>query len=126
VYHDVAEFGAFRKTIRLDGRTVHVAYSDSRPGHRVANEFCVDLEAAALRGARQRVVVDPDGASATITNAGLVVRIDQLRGCEFSEAPRTPLVPPTADAPRLRRVMTDDLEVVAPPGGAFAYRVTLP
>jgi hypothetical protein len=126
VYHDVAEFGAFRKTIRLDGKTLHVAYSDSRPGHRVANEFCVDLEAAALRGARQRVVVDPDRASATITNAGLVVRIDQLRGCEFSEAPHGPLVPPTADALRLHRVMTDDLEIVAPDGGAFAYRITLP
>ena len=68
VLHDVDEFGAFRKTVHLDGRTVHVAYQDVEPGHRVANEFCVDLLAAALHGHRQTHAVAADGRSATVTN----------------------------------------------------------
>ena len=77
VLHDVGEFGVFRKTVRLDGRTVHVAYRDTEPGHRVANEFCVDLLAAALHGRRQTHAVAPDGRSATVTNDdGLTVRLE--------------------------------------------------
>ena len=127
VHHDVDEFGAFRKTIRLDGRTVHVAYRDTRPGHRVANEFCVDLRAAALEGQRQTHAVADDGLSATVTNkAGLAVTVELGAGCAFSAATRLPLEPPTVESLRLHRVMTDDLEIVAPAGGDFDYRIVLP
>ena len=33
---------------------------------------------------------------------------------------------PTADSLRLHRVLTDDLEIIAPDGGAFTYRIVLP
>ena len=127
VLHDVDEFGAFRKTVRLDGRTVHVAYQDVEPGHRVANEFCVDLLAAALHGHRQTHAVAADGRSATVTNTdGLAVRIELGPGCRFSDAVATPMDVPTADSLRLHRVLTDDLEIIAPDGGDFDYRIVLP
>ncbi len=128
VLHDVAEFGGFRKTVRLDGKTVHVAYRDTEPGHRVANEFCVDLLAAALHGRRQTHAVAPDGRSATVTNDdGLSVRVVLESDCTFSAAAAaTPLDAPTADHLRLHRVMTDNLEIVATDGGDFAYRIELP
>jgi hypothetical protein len=127
VHHDVDEFGSFRKTIRLDGRTVHVEYRDTAPGHRVANEFCVDLLAAALHGRRQAHDVAADGRSATVTNEdGLTVRLELGDGCTFSDAACAPLHPPSVDSLRLHRVMTDDLEIVAPDGGDFAYRIVLP
>ena len=127
VLHDVDEFGAFRKTVRLDGRTVHVDYQDVEPGHRVANEFCVDLLAAALHGHRQTHAVAADGRSATVTNTdGLGVRIELGSGCRFSDGVTTPMDVPTADSLRLHRVLTDDLEIIAPDGGAFTYRIVLP
>ena len=127
VLHDVGEFGVFRKTVRLDGRTVHVAYRDTEPGHRVANEFCVDLLAAALHGRRQTHAVAPDGRSATVTNDdGLTVRLELGRGCRFADGVTTPMDAPTADSLRLHRVLTDDLEIVAPDGGDFSYRIVLP
>ena len=70
VLHDVARFGEFRKTIRLDGRGVHVGYQGTKPGHRVANEFCVDLHAAALQGRRQAAAVSADRRTATVRQAG--------------------------------------------------------
>jgi len=127
VLHDVDEFGAFRKTVRLDGRVVHVAYQDVEPGHRVANEFCVDLLAAALHGRRQAHAVAADGRSATVTNDdGLSVRVELGPGCRFSDGVTTPADAPTADSLRLHRVLTDDLEIVAPDGGEFDYRIVLP
>jgi hypothetical protein len=127
VLHDVGEFGVFRKTVRLDGRTVHVAYRDTEPGHRVANEFCVDLLAAALLGRRQAHAVAEDGRSATVTNDdGLAVRLELGRGCQFADGVTTPMGAPTADSLRLHRVLTDDLEIVAPDGGDFSYRIVLP
>ena len=125
--HDVDEFGAFSKTVRLDGRTVHVEYRDTRPGHRVANEFCVDLLASALHGRRQRPAVDADERGATVTNDdGLAVRVELGAGCALSAATRTPLTPPNVDSLRLHRVMTDNVEIVAPEGGDFDYRIVLP
>jgi hypothetical protein len=127
VLHDVDEFGPFGKTIRLDGRSVHVEYRDTRPGHRIANEFCVDLLASALLGRRQTHAVATDGRSATVSNDdGLSVRLELGPGCVFSAATSTPLETPTADSLRLHRVMTDALEVVAPDGGDFSYRIVLP
>ena len=127
VLHDIDEFGVFRKTVRLDGRTVHVAYRDTEPGHRVANEFCVDLLAAALHGRRQAHAVAADGRSATVTNDdGLAVRLELGRGCRFADGVTTPADAPTADSLRLHRVLTDDLEIVAPDGGDFSYRIVLP
>lgn len=112
VLHDVARFGAFTKTITLEGRTVRIAYAGTAPGHRVANEFCVDLHAAALRGVRQAGVVDHDRA--TVSNAdGLAATVVLGSGCAFAG-------PPT------HRVMTDTVEVVATGGGTFDYRIELP
>ena len=75
--------------MRLDGRTVHVAYRDTEPGHRVANEFCVDLLAAALHGHRQTHAVAADGRSATVTNDdGLAVRLELGRGAGSPTASR--------------------------------------
>jgi hypothetical protein len=127
VLHDVDEFGAFSKTVRLDGRTVHVEYRDARPGHRVANEFCVDLLGSALHGVRQRPGVDADQGGASVTNDdGLAVRVELGTGCELSAATRAPLTPPSVDSLRLHRVMTDNVEIVAPEGGSFDYRIVLP
>ncbi|TQM38162.1 hypothetical protein [Pseudonocardia cypriaca] len=127
VLHDVDAFGRFRKTVRLDGRVVHVAYTGTLPGHRVANEFCVDLWASAMQGRRQTATVAPDGRSAEVVNeAGLAVRLELGSGCEFSAAARAPQDEPTVETLRLHRVMTDDLEIVAPAGGNFDYRIVLP
>ena len=98
-----------------------------RYGHRIANEFCVDLLAAALHGHRQTHAVAADENSATVTNTdGLGVRIELGPGCRFSDAVTTRVDAPTADSLRLHRVLTDDLEIVAPEGGDFAYRIVLP
>jgi hypothetical protein len=127
VLHDVDAFGRFRKTVRLDGPVVHVSYTGTLPGHRVANEFCVDLWAAAMQGRRQTATVAPDGRSAEVVNeAGLAVRVELGSGCEFSAAARAAQDQPTVETMRLHRVMTDDLEIVAPEGGAFDYRIVLP
>jgi hypothetical protein len=124
VLHDTATFGRFTKSVRLEGRTVHVEYEDTRPGHRVANEFCVDLRAAALDGRRQSTTVDADGRGAAVTNdAGLAVRVELDGGCVFSPGLAAG---DGVEARRLHRVMTDDLEIVAPDGGDFAYRIMLP
>jgi hypothetical protein len=127
VLHDVEAFGRFRKTVRLDGPVVHVSYTGTLAGHRVANEFCLDLWAAAMQGRKQAATVAPDGRSAEIVNdAGLSVRLELGSGCEFSAAARAPQNPPTVETLRLHRVMTDDLEIVAPDGGDFDYRIVLP
>jgi hypothetical protein len=127
VLHDIARFGDFGKTVRLDGRTVHVTYRGTRPGHRVANELCVDVLASALHGCRQAPAVAADGRSATVTNqAGLTVGVQLDPGCVFTDAVGAPLDPPTVESLRLHRVMTDNLKIVAPDGGDFAYRILLP
>jgi hypothetical protein len=127
VLHDVEAFGRFRKTVRLDGPVVHVSYTGTLPGHRVANEFCVDLWAAAMQGRHQTATVAADARSAEVVNeAGLAVRLELGSGCEFSAAARAPKDQPTVETLRLHRVMTDDLEIVAPNGGDFDYRIVLP
>jgi hypothetical protein len=127
VLHDVEAFGRFRKTVRLDGPVVHVSYTGTLPGHRVANEFCVDLWAAAMQGKRQTATVAADGRSAQVENeAGLAVRLELGTGCEFSAAVRAPQDPATVETLRVHRVMTDDLEIVARNGGDFDYRIVLP
>ena len=42
---------AFTKTIRLSGSRLDIRYEDAPQGHRVANEFCLDVHAAMTRGA---------------------------------------------------------------------------
>jgi hypothetical protein len=127
VLHDVDAFGHFRKTISLDGKTVYVTYRDTRPGHLVANEFCVDLLAAAMRGQGQTYTVSAEQRSATLANqAGLAVQVELGQGCAFTEPVPAPPDRPTVDTLRLHRVMTDDVEIVAPDGGDFDYRIVLP
>ncbi|WP_433271067.1 hypothetical protein ACQPZF_11475 [Actinosynnema sp. CS-041913] len=127
VLHDVEAFGRFRKTVKLDGPVVHVSYTGTKPGHRIANEFCVDLWAAAMQGRRQTATVAADGRSAEVVNeAGLAVRVELGEGCAFSPAVMAPQDPPTVETLRVHRVMTDDLEIVAPNGDDFGYRIVLP
>jgi hypothetical protein len=125
VLHEVATFGRIRKTIRLEGRTVHVTYRNVREGHLVSNEFCVDLWSAVMAGQRQ--LHSTNGAAAQVINtARVAVRVELGSGCEFSPATRTPLVPATVESLRVHRVMTDDIQVVCPGGGDFDYRIVLP
>jgi hypothetical protein len=123
VLHDVARFGRFTKTIRLDGTTVRVSYTDTRPGHLVANEFCVDLWAAAVRGQRQAPQVQDRTARVT-NDAGIAVTVRLGAGCDFSAATLLPSEPPTVESLRLHRVMTDNIEIVGR-GGAFDYEIEL-
>ncbi|HWM56266.1 MAG TPA: hypothetical protein VNO83_00415, partial [Pseudonocardia sp.] len=124
VLHDTATFGRFRKTVRLDGKVVHVDYAGTRPGHTVTNEFCVDLLTAAMGGQRQTTAVD--ARSATVSSGSIAVRVEPAAGCAFSPATLAPVDPPTVATLRLHRVLTDVVEIVAPDGGDFGYRVTLP
>lgn len=125
VLHDTAAFGRIRKTFRLEGRTVHVAYRDVHGGHLVSNEFCVDLWSATMEGRRQTHRVG--ARSAEVVNAAqVVVRVELGSGCEFSAATRAPLHPPTVESLRVHRVLTDDIQVVCPDGGEFDYRIVLP
>ncbi len=124
VLHDEARFGRFRKTIRLDGHAVRVSYADTRVGHVVANEFCVDLWAAAVRGQRQGP--DVQGRTARVTNdAGLAVTVELGSGCDFSAASLLPSDPPTVESLRLHRVMTDNIEIVGRDRD-FDYAILLP
>jgi hypothetical protein len=60
-------------------------HTSRAPVRRVANEFCVDLHAAALRGVRQAGVV---GDRATVSNAdGLVAAVVLGSGCAFAGTP---------------------------------------
>lgn len=127
VVHDNAEFGTFEKAIRLDGRSVHINYTGTRPGHTVANEFCVDLHAAALGGRRQTATVEPGLMTATVANDDkLTVQVVIGAGCEFSAATLAGPGEPAVESLRLHRVMTDNVEIVAPDGGDFGYRIDLP
>ena len=141
VLHDVARFGEFRKTVRLDGKTVRISYQGTKPGHTVANEFSVDLYSAAMLGRRQAAEVAADGRTATVRQAEtphnweqdprrsprrMAVRVELGAGCTFTPATAAPLDPPTVQKLRLHRVMTDNVEIVAPDGGAFDYRIVLP
>ena len=54
------------------------------------------------------------------------VQVQLGAGCEFTAATCASLDPPNVDKLRLHRVMTDNVEIVAPDGGAFDYRITLP
>ena len=56
----------------------------------------------------------------------LAVRVRLGAGCAFTPATGASLDPPDVAALRLHRVMTDTMEVVAPDGGAFDYRIELP
>ena len=47
-------------------------------------------------------------------------------GCVFTDAVGAPLDPPTVESLRLHRVMTDNVEIVAPDGGEFDYEIELP
>jgi hypothetical protein len=127
VVSDPEGFGRFRKTIRLDGRTVQIAYQGTEPGHLVANELSVDLWSAAIQGQRQTRTVSTDGRTVTVSNGPrLAADVTLGRSCEFSRATLAPLNPPTVETLRLHRVMTDNVEILAPGGGDFEYHITLP
>ena len=83
------------------------SYQGTRPGHRVANEFCVDLHAAALQGRRQAAEVDADGRTATVRQAETPYNWEQ-------HPPRSPERLGVRGAPR-RRVRVHRGDPCAPP-----------
>jgi hypothetical protein len=58
--------------------------------------------------------------------ARLGVEVRLGAGCAFTAATCAPLEPPTVEKLRLHRVMTDNVEIVAPDGGDFDYEIRLP
>lgn len=51
----------------------------------------------------------------------------RIRGIQHpGRAAPVPQDPPTVETLRVHRVMTDDLEIIAPNGGDFDYRIVLP
>ena len=128
VWHHDRHVG-FRKTIRLDGRTVCVRYEGVRPGHVVANDLCLHAEAA-LRGQHQIKLPAADARSILLRGAdGVSVRLSVQDNCRFTpEALLTRASPdPAAEAERRRlyRPMIDNLELSCPEGGDFSYRIEL-
>jgi hypothetical protein len=128
IWHDPHHVG-FRKTIRLDARTVTVSYEGVRPGHVVANEFCVHLQGG-LRGESHVKAPADDGTAVGLDGPdGIGVRLTVTANCRFTpEALLTGVArDPIAEINRLRlyRVVTDNLELVCDAGGDFAYRIDL-
>ncbi len=102
IWHD--ESPAFRKTITLSGRTLHIRYVDTQPGHLVANEFSVDLLDLLQGGDPQ--VRSVGSTTATITGAAdLAVTITLGAGCAFSTEAGQVRGPGT-------RVLTEDVQIV--------------
>jgi hypothetical protein len=110
----------FAKTVTLRGRTLTIAYSGTRPGHLVANEFCVDLWRAMVHGDQLVRAVTPDAG--TVSLGGATVTITPGPGCGFSDD----TVETDARGLAARRVLTDRFDIVCPDGGDFSYRIDLP
>ena len=121
---------AFAKTIRLQGSRVDIRYDDAPPGHRVGNEFCLDVHAAMTRGLFHSRCPGPDNRTFRLAGRdGLQVTLTARWGCQ--PAP-TALVHDLESAiaqgigedwQRLHRVMTDAAELTSPRGGAFRYTI---
>ena len=122
----------FTKTIGLDGRRVTVTYSGVAAGHRVGNEFSVDLRAAMSgRGFHTRTV-DPAAGTATFKGAkGGSVTITPgakrhlsaeslLASPEEAEEQGRPV-----DFLRLHRVLTDAVVVECENDGDFGYTIDI-
>jgi hypothetical protein len=120
------------KTIALDGRRITVTYQDAPAGHRVGNEFSVDLRSAMTgRGFHTRTV-HPAAGTATFTGAtGGRVTITPGPGCRLSpaslladlaEARRRGMA---VDFLRLHRVLTDAVVVECDDGGPFRYTIDI-
>ena len=122
----------FRKTIGLDGGRIRVTYEGAPAGHRVGNEFCVDVHTALTGGGFQGRSVDSRGRRVTFTGArGGAVTIAPRRGSRLS----APSVVEDADEARARglsvdflklhRVLTDAVEIECPDGGSFEYTIDI-
>lgn len=120
----------FSKTISLDGRRIRVAYDDAPAGHRVGNEFAVDLHSAMTGHGFPTRMVDPAAGTAAFTGAdGARVTITPGTGCHLSTAS---LVADAKDAEqrglsteflRLHRVLTDAVVIATDAGGTFDYTI---
>ncbi len=120
VWHDPAH-GSFDKVFTLDGRVLTVAYTGVRPGHLVANEFCVDLWTAMIHGTQLERRVSAEVATVSLGEA--TVTLTPGLGCVFSDDTMATSGPALL---RLHRVLTDRFDVVCPAGGDFSYRIELP
>ena len=121
---------AFAKTIRLQGSRVDIRYDDAPPGHRVGNEFCLDVHAAMTKGLfHSRCPGRDDRTFRLAGRDGLQVTLTARWGCQLAP---TALVHDLETAiaqgigedwQRLHRVMTDAAELTSPRGGAFHYTI---
>jgi hypothetical protein len=123
---------AFAKKIRLKGSRVDIRYEHVPPGHRVGNEFCLDVHAAMAKGEFHSRTSERNSRKFRLTGpGGLQVTLTARTGCELA---------PTAfvhdletaigqgigeDWQRLHRVMTDAVELTCLPGGAFHYTIDI-
>jgi hypothetical protein len=118
------------KTITLAGRRLTVDYDRAPPGHRVANEFCIDVRRALTgdpvqqrRSGRTWVEVSaPGGAGARVT-AAAGCRVDGVSRLTDPDAARA--AGQLAEFRRLHRVLTDAVVVECPDGGALRYTIDL-
>jgi hypothetical protein len=122
----------FRKTIRLDGPRIRVAYERAPAGHRVGNEFSVDLHTAMTGCGFQARSVGSQARRVTLTGArGGGVRIAPRRGCRLSaasligDADEAQARGLSVDFLRLHRVLTDAVEIECRDGGSFEYTIDI-
>ncbi|MBF0138271.1 MAG: hypothetical protein H7833_18620 [Magnetococcus sp. DMHC-1] len=108
----------FSKRISLDDRTLTIRYIDVQPGHVVANEFCADLNGAVQLGQRHRLHWVDDHTVEFVSGEKRTVRLELLDRCVLTAETQE-----GEDNLRLHRVLTDCIEMEAPEGGAFAYRI---
>jgi hypothetical protein len=129
VWHDGPEF---TKTIRLRGSRLDIRYEKAPKGHRVGNEFSVDVHAAMTRGAfHHRCPTTDDRKFRLAGRDGVEVTLTARHGCRLTPPALVhDLETATAqgigeDWLRLHRVLTDAVELESPGGGAFRYTIDI-
>lgn len=126
-WHEDTEF---HKTFTLSGTTLRVDYTGVEPGHRVDNEFCVDLFAGVHRGELLERHVDTPGVITVAMPERGAVRVGLRDGCRFTEVSLLRDVAHAegrglgAEFLQLHRVLTDTVQVEAT-DTAFGYDIDL-
>ena len=127
VLHDVDEFGV----VPQDRPARRPQRARRLPGHRARPPGGERVLRRPARSGAARAPADARGGPGRAERDGHERRRPDGApragpGCGFSDGVTTPMDAPTADSLRLHRVLTDDLEIVAPDGGDFSYRIVLP
>ncbi|MBF0153315.1 MAG: hypothetical protein HQL64_06200 [Magnetococcales bacterium] len=108
----------FSKRISLDGRTLTIRYIDVQPGHLVANEFCTDIHDAVQPERRHRLHWVDDQTVEFWSGERCKARLELLERCTLTAETQE-----GEENLRLHRALTDCINIEAPEGGAFAYRI---